>query len=33
MKATFEALKELQKVKLNPKMMEGRAIKEGNKDE
>jgi small subunit ribosomal protein S5 len=33
MKATFNALKELQKVKLNPKMMENRVIREGNKDE
>ena len=33
MKAAFNALKELQKVRLNPKVMENRAIKEGNKDE
>lgn len=33
MKAAFNALKNLQKVKLNPKMMEDRLIKEGDKDE
>jgi len=33
MKAGFEALKALEKVRLTPKMMEGRGIKEGSKDE
>lgn len=33
MKAGFEALKELQKIKLNPQTMKGRGIKEGDKDE
>lgn len=33
MKAAFNALKNLQKVRLNPQMMEGRAIKEGEKSE
>lgn len=33
MKAAFDALKNLQKVRLNPQMMEGRAIKEGDKSE
>lgn len=33
MKAAFNALKELQKVRLNPQMMEGRAIKDGEKSE
>ena len=33
MKATFEALKELQRIKLNPQMMEGRVIKQGDKVE
>jgi hypothetical protein len=33
MKAAFNALKELQKVRLNPQMMEGRAIKDGEKAE
>ncbi len=30
MKAAFNALKELQKVRINPKMMEGRSIKDGD---
>lgn len=33
MKAAFNALKNLQNVRLNPTMMEGRTIKEGEKDE
>ena len=33
MKAGFEALKALQKVRLTPEMMKGRGIKEGDKDE
>lgn len=33
MKAGFNALKELQKVRLAPEMMKGRGIKEGEKDE
>ena len=31
MKAAFDALRNLEKVRLNPQMMEGRAIKEGDK--
>ncbi len=33
MKAGFEALKELQRIRLTPEMMKGRGIKEGDKDE
>lgn len=33
MKATFNALRNLQNIRLNPQMMEGRAIKEGDKRE
>jgi small subunit ribosomal protein S5 len=33
MKAAFNALKQLQKVKINPKMMEGRAIKDADTNE
>ena len=31
--ALFEALKQLQKVKLTPQVIEGRALKDGDKDE
>ena len=33
MKAGFAALKQLEEVKLTPRVMEGRGIKEGAKDE
>ncbi len=33
MKAGFNALQNLQKIKISPKLMEGRGIKEGEKDE
>ena len=33
MKAGFEALKQLQKMRLTPEMMKGRGIKDGDKDE